>query len=236
MFFLNKITCKGSLFLFLNLYLLFLNLASAATLNSTNALSKIDLVGTITGKHALAILRLQNHSEGIYQINQKISGYTVTVISKKSVVLTKNKKSYTLALVAVANRHFYDINDNTSKKTTLATYEYRINRNTFNSLRYDTQSWLDNVRLEMQVENGYFSGYIMTYIRKNSPAELLGLTEGDVIKGINGILIKQNTEYFINNISQLTNARQFTLNMRHKETDFNLKFLIDGNDKNIKTK
>jgi len=193
--------------------------------------SKVELVGTITGKHTLAIIRLKDKSEGIYQINQELLGYTIISISAKSVLLKKFDKLFTLSLIAIKNRHYYgDESDlNSKNKTTLVTYEYRINRNTFNSLHNDTQSWLDNVGMKMQIENGFFSGYEITFIKENSPAELLGLTQGDVIKGINNIMIKQNTENFIKKISTLTNAKQFTLNMKHNDTEFNLKFLIQDN-------
>lgn len=219
---------KSTKILFLvNLYFAFLNIASADNLDLENSISKVELVGTITGKHALAILRLENQLEGIYQLNQTILGYTIKSISEKSVVLIKNNKFITLTLVPIKKRQYYGLNTTSDNKKTLANYEYRIKRNTFNSLHNDTQSWLDNVRMEMHIEDGYFTGYRITHIRANSPAELLGLTEGDIIKGINDVLIKQNTEKFITKINQLPNATHFTLNMRHKEVDFNLKFFIE---------
>jgi len=212
---------------FANLYLVFLSFASASNQDSGNNISKIKLVGTITGKHALAILRIENQSDGIYQLNQKILNYSIKSILEKSVLLTNHNESITLTLIPVKNRRYYGANS--KDKTSIATHEYQISRNTFDSLHKNTQSWLNNVRMEIQLDNGYFTGYKITYIRKNSPAELLGLAEGDIIKGVNNVFIKQNTENFINNISKLVNAKQFILNMRHKDIDFNLKFVIEEN-------
>ena len=223
-------TKSGNFLIFVHLYFTLLNFVSADNLNSENTISNIKLVGTITGKHALAILRLENKLEGIYQLNQKILDYTITSISEKSVILTIDKKSITLTLIPIKNRKYYGADSTSNNKTKLATYEYRVNRKTFNSLHNDIQSWLDNIQMKIHLDNGYFTGYRITNIKKNSPVELLGLTEGDIIKGINDVLIKQNAENFITKISQLANANQFTLNMRHKEMDFNLKFLIEDDN------
>ena len=82
---------KSTKILFLvNLYFAFLNIASADNLDLENSISKVELVGTITGKHALAILRLENQLEGIYQLNQTILGYTIKSISEK--ICSLNKK------------------------------------------------------------------------------------------------------------------------------------------------
>lgn len=225
----GKIYRISEILFFANLYFVFLSCASASNLDSGDDISKIKLVGTITGKHALAILRIENQSDGIYQLNQKILNYSIKSISEKSVLLTKYNKSITLTLIPVKNRQFYDTNSR--DETSIATHEYRISRNTFDSLHKNTQSWLNNVRMEIQLDNGYFTGYKITYIKKNSPAELLGLAEGDIIKGVNNVFIKQNTENFISNISKLRNANQLILNMRHKDIDFNLKLVIEENKK-----
>ena len=226
MFKIIYVTGKNNFFFLILLYFIFLNPVNAENLNQNNDISKIELVGTITGKHVLAILRINNQSDGIYQVNQTILGYTITAITKKSVTLIKNNKSSSLALVPVQDRKYYDLNSTDTSATTLASYEYRINRNTFNSLQSDTQTWLNNIKMKIYLENGYFTGYQITKIQENSPAALLGLAEGDIIMGINNIFIKQDPEYFITKIGQLKNASQFTLNMKNEDLNFNLKFTI----------
>ncbi len=213
--------------LFLNYcYIILMHIALSSPASAAN-ISNIELVGTITGKRSFAVLRIPNNSEGIYQINQTILGYTIKTISKKSVILTKGQHTVKLSLLAIKERQYYGLNTNPVASTPLKTHEYRINRNTFNSIKNDTQFWLDTVRFELQIQDGFLSGYTITKIQKNSPAELLGLVEGDIIKGINGVLIKQNTTDFIKKISLLENVNQLTLNMSHSEVDFNLKFIIE---------
>ncbi len=210
-------------------YFIIVNIALASTAAAN--VSNIELVGTITGKRSFAILRLPNNAEGIYQLNQTILGYSIKTISKKSVVLTKKQHTVKLSLLAVKERQYYGLNNKPDISTPLKTHEYRINRNTFNSIKNDTQFWLDSVRFKLHIQDGFLSGYQITKVQKNSPAELLGLVEGDIIKGINGVLIKQNADNFIKKISLLENANQFTLNMSHSDINFNLKFIIDA-DKN----
>ncbi len=226
----NTIKCirKKNLFFLIFLYFMFLNLVNADNLKKNNVGIRIELVGTITGKHVLAILRIKNQSEGIYQVNQTILGYTITTITKKTVTLVKHNQSSTLTLIPVKNRKYNGLNTN---PTTLTIYEYRINRNIINSLQSDTQTWLNNIHMKMHTEDGYFTGYQITQIQENSPAALLGLAEGDIITGINNIFIKQNPEHFITKIGLLKNAKQFTLNMKNEDVDFKLKFTITDDEK-----
>ncbi len=200
-------------------------LAKALDVNKTD-IQTVELVGTIIGKHTLAVLRIKNQSEGIYQQNQKILGYTIKSITKQSVLLTQQYKSIRLTLVPVKNRK-HPGTKHSATQANRPSYEYRINRNTFNSLQTDTQSWLDNIRMLMHIENGYFTGYKISYIRDNSPAELLGLIKDDIIIGIDNILVKHNAEDFIKKLGKLENTNMFVLNMKRKQQEFNLVFHID---------
>jgi len=212
--------------------LLFFSFISGATplfaASSSEAdIENIELVGTITGKHQLAIIRVLNQSDKIYQLHQKILGYSIKSITIKTVTLEKRQKLYTLDLIAIQNRKLFTSRSMANISQVDVNFEYRINRKTFDTLSQDTQSWLDDVGLELQLDDGYWSGYKITYVRENSPAELLGLVTGDIIKGINDIAIRQNAEKFIQHISQLSNVTQFTLNMKHDNNDFTITIIID---------
>ncbi|VAW96872.1 hypothetical protein MNBD_GAMMA22-1238 [hydrothermal vent metagenome] len=219
------------IFLFL-CYLFFVNIALAApSIAASGAdISKLELVGTITGKRSFAVLRIANKAEGIYQLNQSILGYSIKAINKKSITLAKYKQIIKLSLVPVRKRQFFGLDANPKMTAPLKAHEYRINRNTFNSIKIDTQFWLDSVHFKLEIEDGYLSGYKITNIQKNSPAELLGLVEGDIIKGINGVLIKKNADNFIKKISLLEKANHFTLNMSHENTKFDLTFIIEDDE------
>jgi type II secretory pathway component PulC len=226
----NKIVGNKKLFFLIYLNFALINISNAEDLTTDDVISKIELVGTITGKHILAILRYDNKLEKIFQLNQSIQGYTLTTISNKSVTLTKKNKSSILLLIPNRNRKYFDTNSNTNKISIPPTYEYRMNRKTFTSLHADTQTWLNDVQMKIVIQESYFTGYRITHIQENSPAELLGLSEGDVIVGLNNTLIKQNPEDFITKIGQLKNAKQFILNMKHAQLAFKLKFIIDDKD------
>ncbi|MFV2059388.1 MAG: hypothetical protein ACC653_01820 [Gammaproteobacteria bacterium] len=206
-----------------------INITNADNSNPTDdgEISQIELVGTITGKHVLAILRIKNDSEEIYQINQFVLGYKITAIANDSVTLTQSNKSTHLSLVPATNRKYHGNISNLNNAEKITRYEYRINRKTFNSLHNDTQTWLNNIGMKVLTEDGYFSGYQITRIKENSPAELLGLSEGDIITGINNSLIREDPNNFITKIGQLKNAKHFTLNMRNKQFIFELKFIIN---------
>jgi len=220
------LSCKfKTIFFSFNLYIILT--CSVLAANSNSQLSDLKLVGTITGKHVLAIIRVKDKSDGIYKLDQKILGYAITAITQKSVTLTKQNKTYSLNIIAIKNRLFYGINSNSKNNEIPKIIQYRINRNTFESLADDTQSWLNDVQMTMEIEKGNFTGYKIVRIQKNSPADLLGLTEGDVIRGINGILIKNNADSFIKKIGTLAKTSTFTLNMKHKQKKFDLRFIIE---------
>lgn len=146
----------------------------------------------------------------ILQQLEEFNGYTLTKLYKKYVIFEKNSKEYKLELPKEENLT-YKIENNNSIKENIVVKEgsVAVQRDYLNTYVNDLGKVWKDIAIQEIRENGKIDGFKINGVNKNSVFEKLGLKKNDIIKSINGNILKSYADAFkiYNGINKLNYLR-----------------------------
>ncbi len=146
----------------------------------------------------------------ILQQLEEFNGYTLTKLYKKYVIFEKNSKEYKLELPKEENLT-YGIENNNSIKENIVVKEgsVAVQRDYLNTYVNDLGKVWKDIAIQEIRENGKIDGFKINGVNKNSVFEKLGLKKNDIIKSINGNVLKSYADAFkiYNGINKLNYLR-----------------------------
>lgn len=142
---------------------------------------------------------------------EKLNNYTLTKLYKKYVVFENNLKEYKLELPK-EKEISYEIDTKTStgnEKIVVSEDSVSVNRKYLNSYVKDLDRVWKDIAIEDIRKNGVIEGFKINSVNKSSVFGKLGLKRNDIIKSVNGKVIKSYADAFkiyneINRLDYLT--------------------------------
>jgi general secretion pathway protein C len=151
---------------------------------TTNPIQKITTLKSIKlkaifedGKNSFIII--DDKKDIFLNLNQKYKGYKLIKVTQNSAIFTKNNKQFEIKL-------------NTKKTPSYTTTSHKLNNISKQTLKTYTQNpkqiW-KNISIVKTVK-----GYKITYIKKDSIFDKLGLKKGDIILSINNQILQNDSD------------------------------------------
>ncbi len=136
----------------------------------TNTINNMSLKAIYkNGKNSFIIVNLRGKSRFL-NLNDKIDGYKLKEIKKDEAIFEKNGNLYSLTF-----------KKNKTKYKFVKTDNYTISKNTFNEYAHNLSKIWRNIGIIK-----YREGYKITYIKRGSIFDRIGLKKGDILLEVNG--------------------------------------------------
>lgn len=147
----------------------------------------------------------------ILQQFENFNGYILTKLFKKYIIFEKNSKEFKLELPHEENIN-YDIktkNDSIQENIVVKDGNISVKRDYLNSYTKDLNKVWKDIAINDIRKNGEIEGFRINAVNKNSVFDKLGLKKGDIIKSVNGKIIKSYGDAFslyngVNKLNYLT--------------------------------
>jgi type II secretion system protein C len=175
----NKIK-RDYTFYSINLTDIFFNSSETQKIKAIETLKGVKLKAVFfDGKKGFIILEEKGKSVFV-DLNGFYKGYKLIKIGKNYAIFEKNNKRYKLEIENKINGKIYT--NTTSNKLV-------VSRDVFRSYLYDFNKIWHNIGI-VKVNRGY----VITYIKKGSVFDKLGLKKGDVLLEVNGRELKSDAD------------------------------------------
>jgi len=141
---------------------------------STNLLRlNITLKAIFKGKKSFIII--QDKSKTLFlNLNQSYKGYKLIKIFPQKAIFHKNGKNYIISFKKIKN---------------IKTHNFKIDKNTFKEYKNNLNKIWHNIGI-IKINDGY----LITYIKKNSIFQKIGLKKGDILLEVNGRKLKNDSD------------------------------------------
>ncbi|XOB63363.1 hypothetical protein ACMC56_06030 [Campylobacterota bacterium DY0563] len=180
---------------------------------SLDSLSKYVLkaiYSTTTNSGWIIIESKSSKDTTILQQLDEFNGYTLTKLYKKYVIFEKNAKEYKLELPKEENLT-YGIENNDSIKENIVVKDgsVAVQRDYLNTYVNDLGKVWKDIAIQEIRQNGKIDGFKINGVNKNSVFQKLGLKKNDIIKSVNGNVLKSYADAFkiYNGINKLNYLR-----------------------------
>jgi len=160
-----------------------------------------EILGTITGKQPLVLIK-SDAGKQLLGLNDSIGKYRIISIRKSGIQVSQGKHIHWLPL---ALRVDLQTETNDPDHTAITSPSpIRISAALLDDIGNHPQKWLSAVQLEPVIEEGWLTGYLIKAIQAPALVNNLNLQEGDIIRQVNGIDVRQATQFskVINELSR----------------------------------
>ncbi|UCE89653.1 MAG: hypothetical protein JSW10_02120 [Pseudomonadota bacterium] len=212
-------TLPGTL---LMLALLFAVGQASAARQTATPYHELTLVGTMTGQFPIALVRAADGSEQILGVGDRLGDLRISTIDARSMTLQGEDGPHRVSMgtrVGTSGIHQAGSEANGHEQ------RYTISRALLRDIAENPHVWLSDVSLRLEVRDGYLAGYPIQSVRKNSRAAMLGLRDGDVIRAVNGVPVRQ-PYLFADTVNNLGEAGQITIELERAEALISLHYTI----------
>jgi general secretion pathway protein C len=158
--------------------------------------------------------------QGLYRTGDKIGDATIGAIEADRVILKRNGRREALLMMRERNdskgfsaSHIRSTKQDGSLVRQTDGETYVLDRERVNDLISNVNQFMTQLRVRPFFVNGAPIGYLVTDIKQGSLIDQIGLKDGDVIQGVNGIPITKPEQAFAA-YQQLKNESQITLEVR----------------------
>lgn len=196
--------------------------AGAATGPARTPQGELTLVGTVTGQFPIALVRSSDGSERILGVGDHIGELRISAIDARSMTVHSEdgdrRVSMGTALGASAAQP-------PLPAARAHEQHYTISRALLRDIAENPHRWLADVKLRLEVRDGYVAGYPVESVRAHSRAAMLGLRAGDVIRAVNGVPVRQ-PYLFADTVNKLGQANQITIELERAAVPLSLYYTV----------
>jgi len=133
-------------------------------------------------------------------IGDTFKGYKLLRVLSKSAIFTRGNKEYEVKLTKEDDEKFKKSVKTTKSKETkkIDTVQKKTNvtRDEIKEYKKDLNKIWSNIGIKEYKENGQFKGFIITFVKKGSVFEDLGLQKNDILLKANGIKLRSYRDAF----------------------------------------
>jgi general secretion pathway protein C len=165
------------------------------------------------GKKGFIIIN-DNKKNIFINLNETYKGYKLIKINLKSAVFKRNQKRYIISLSEKTDKNY--TYDNTSENTSIV-----INKKTFKEYKNNLSKIWSNIGIIKTKE-----GYTITYIKKGSVFDKIGLKKGDILLEVNGVRLKNDADAW-RLYKNIDKYRNFEIIIKRKNQTKVLNYEID---------
>lgn len=186
------------------------------------------LAGTsVWGKTAFAIIEdLAEGTQKSYRLGDTVQGFEITHIAQESVTLAKNGQEIVLEVTKSATplppeKLAWKIDDNQWGLSTEKVAEKISN----------IDQYVGQVAVYQHYEGAEPSGFAIHHIAEGNDIEAMGIEDGDIIRGVNGLEINDMTDV-LKAVYELSDAREFQVEIERNNETQTLSYELDS-DSNL---
>ncbi len=187
---------------------------------------KLVLLGTITGDEdsgRAIISDEKTRAQNLYRVGDNIQGSVIKKIHRGAIVLRVDGRDEVLRMEEPSSGT--SAKSKVVSQATQTASNYTLERRDINKSLEDVNALMSQVRVRPYFRNGKASGLIVSQIKSGSIFAELGLTNGDIIQGINGRDIR-NTDDVINFYQSLKSSPTVDIQLTRKGQQKNITYNI----------
>jgi general secretion pathway protein C len=186
----------------------------------TNLVLKGTAVGAYLKTSFAVIYDEKTKKQGLYRVGRKIGDATIQAIEADRVILNRNGRQEALLMKrgkedskGRSSSPVQSMRQDRSLVRQTDGETYVLDREQVNEVISNVNQFMTQLRVQPFFMQGVPTGYIVTDIKQGSLIEQIGLKNGDVIQGVNGMPITKPEQAFAA-YQQLKNESQITLEVR----------------------
>jgi len=197
-------------------------------------LKDLKLKGIYHSKSLSFVTLDDNGNSVMVDIGDVFKNYTLKEVFSKSAIFQRDGKEYELKLfdskdeVKIIKEPFNKNTKKTNQKQKTQTTEQKISnisRDEIKSYKKDMSKIWSNVGIREYKTNGVLDGFIVTYVKKDSVFEDLGLRKGDILKEANGIKL-QSYKDALRLYKKIDSTKSFRLVIIRNKKEMELEYEI----------
>lgn len=187
---------------------------------------RLKLWGTVAGDPDVAFAVIEDtakRKQNLYRVGDAIQDAKIRLILRQKVVLTRNGQDEVLEMISDKGQKKSYYNRVTASAQPSGGIQ--ISRDTINHSLKNINQLMRQIRIRPNFEEGKPAGLRVDRIRKDSIFREMGLTNGDVIKGVNGKQI-QSVDDALGFYDQLKSASNVSLEIERNGSSETLHYSI----------
>jgi type II secretion system protein C len=192
------------------------------------ATPNLRLAGTsVWGKSASAIIEdLTEGTQRSYRLGDTVQGFEITHIAKESVTLAKNGQEIVLEVTKSTapvppEKLAWKIDDN----------QWGLSTEQVAKRISNIDQYVGQVAVYQHYEGAEPSGFAIHHLAEGNDIEEMGIEDGDVIRGVNGLEINDMTDV-LKAVYELSDAREFQVEIERNNETKTISYELDA-DSNL---
>ncbi len=175
---------------------------------------KLKLLGTVIGpdNKNYAVIESEGGKQNLYRVGDTILNASVNLILREKIILNVNGKEEILEMEKLTS-------EVKSKPKSIPKREMsgpiHLNRSQINNATQNISQLLQQVNIRPYFESGKYNGLMLSRIKPDSIFNKMGLMNGDVIMGANGVQI-ESVDHAIKIYENLRSSKNIKLEIKRK--------------------